>query len=130
MSYADIKALYVELDIKYLSNSAWLINKDLFSYLAGAADNNGNPIFMFNNTGTDTKSPAGYLLGRPCYVSYMPDDTPLAFGDFNNYKIIHKMPVIQRINEKFSKDGVIGFIMRGFVDAKLLLNDSVIALEV
>ena len=61
----------------------------------------------------------------------MPDiDTglkPIAFGDFSNYWIVERQnPTIKRLSEMFILKQHQGFIMREYLDAKLMDKDSVL----
>ena len=128
-TYNNIKAVFDNIDTDYLSNSVWLVNKDFFSDLAEAADNNGKPIIKLSDN-SDYDNIGGFILGRPCYITLMPEDMPIALGDFTNYNAVSKMPVIQRLNEKYANKGIIGYVMSNYIDGKLLIADSVVALEV
>ena len=124
VTYTDIKRLFDTLALEYASNGAWLINKALFTTLA--AD---DTIIELNDS-PEPGSPCGYILSRPCYISFMPEDYPIAIGDFSNYRVLQTIPIVQRLYEKYSNSGFAAFLMKGFIDGHLLKPDSVIALEV
>ncbi len=52
--------------------------------------------------------------------------TPIAFGDFKNYRIADRGGVVmQRLNELYAGTGHVGFRMRKRVDGKLLVAESI-----
>ena len=129
LTYTDVKALFDTLGIEYMANSAWLIAKETFSLLSETTTTGGNPVIQLNDS-QEPGAPGGYILSRPCYITAMPTDYPLAFGAFNNYKVLQTIPVVQRLHEKYANTGYTGFLMRGFIDGHLLKPESVIALSV
>jgi HK97 family phage major capsid protein len=126
ITYDDIKEVFSGLKESYFGNAVWLVNKNAFLALLELADENDNRILIPRSGGEDVD---GFLLGKPCYITMLPENKPVSFGDFSNYQVIEHLPIIQRLGEAYSEDGLIGFILKGFMDAKLLKDDAVITLE-
>ena len=52
--------------------------------------------------------------------------TPIAYGDFKNYRIADRGGVaMQRLNELYAGTGHVGFRMRKRTDGKLLVAESI-----
>ena len=131
-SLGDLYEMYNALELEYRNNASWILSKNMLNALIRETTALKDFVFILKEKIKDNRcgDPVGFMLGNPCYVSLLPDENPIAFGDFSYYKIIEQLPVIQRLSEKYSKDGIVGFIMRNFIDARLLKSDAVIALEV
>jgi HK97 family phage major capsid protein len=117
-----IKSLYKALSAKYLGNAAWLIRQNIFADLVGS--------LITQNDSNEPGAPDGWLMGKPCYVTLMTENNPVAFGDFSYYKVIEQLPVIQRLIENSAANGIIGFLLKSFMDARLLKPEAVIAMEI
>ena len=128
VSYADLEKLFLTLDAKYISRSAWLCNRDTFAAIAALADAHNNSI-LTTKTSIDDDAPDGYLLGRPVYFATLPPEKPVAFGEFSHYHIFEGPMFVERLNELYADRGIVGFKFSQLVDGKLLKADSVICLE-
>lgn len=123
----DLKKLFFSLDSKYRENAKWIINDKTALYLQSLKDSQGN--FLWNQYD-------GTFMGKEILTSnFMPDiETglkPIAFGDFSNYWIIERQnPTIKRLEEVFVLKQHQGFIMREYLDAKIMDKDSVLTLSI
>jgi HK97 family phage major capsid protein len=128
IDFNDLLNLFNTLNANFFNSANWLFNKETFAIITQLKDNSDKLVFKPYETKTPT-DPVGYLFSKACYVSLLPEENPIAFGDFSYYKVIEKLPVVQRLNELYAEKGIIGFIMRNFIDAKLLKSEAIIALE-
>ncbi|MFR6152796.1 MAG: phage major capsid protein [Peptoniphilus sp.] len=123
----DLKKLFFSLDNEYRENAKWIMNDKTALYLQSLKDIQGN--FLWNQYD-------GYFMGKEILISnFMPDidadKKPVAFGDFSNYWIIERQnPTIKRLEEVFVLKQHQGFIMREYLDAKLMDKDSVLTLAI
>ncbi|MDQ0508773.1 HK97 family phage major capsid protein [Peptoniphilus ivorii] len=122
-----MKKLFFSLDSDYRENAKWIMNDKTALYLQNLKDGQGN--FFWNQYD-------GTFMGKEILISnYMPDidagKKPVAFGDFSNYWIIERQnPTIKRLSEMFILKQHQGFIMREYLDAKLIDKDSVLTLAI
>lgn len=123
----DLKKLFFSLDSDYRENAKWIMNDKTALYLQSLKDSQGN--FLWNQYD-------GTFMGKEILISnFMPDidagKKPVAFGDFSNYWIIERQnPTIKRLEEVFVLKQHQGFIMREYLDAKLMDKDSVLTLSI
>ena len=127
IGYSDIQGLYSRLSMKYAHRAAWLVNNKTLSAIARLSDN-GCPLFQ-STVPKELGNAIGNVLGAPVYLADMPDSKPVAFGDFTQYVCLEGTPSIQRLDEPYSETGLIAFVYRQAIDAKLLRSDAVLALE-
>lgn len=115
------------LDSDYREDAKWLMNDKTALYLQALKDSQGN--YLWNQYD-------GTFMGKEILISnFMPDidlgRKPIAFGDFSNYWIIERQnPTIKRLAEVFTIKDHVGFIMREYLDAKLMDKNSVVTLEI
>lgn len=123
----DLKKLFFSLDSEYRENAKWIMNDKTALYLQSLKDSQGN--FLWNQYD-------GTFMGKEILISnFMPDidagKKPIAFGDFSNYWIIERQnPTIKRLSEMFTLKQHQGFIMREYLDAKLMDKNSVLTLSI
>ena len=123
----DLKKLFFSLDSDYRENAKWIMNDKTALYLQSLKDSQGN--FLWNQYD-------GTFMGKEILISnFMPDiDTglkPIVFGDFSSYWIVERQnPTIKRLSEMFILKQHQGFIMREYLDAKLMDKDSVLTLSI
>lgn len=123
----DLKKLCFSLDADYRENAKWLMNDKTVLYLQCLKDSQGN--FLWNQCDCT-------FIGKEVLISnFMPDidvgNKPVAFGDFSNYWIIvRQIPTIKRLAEVFVLKQHQGFIMREYLDAKVMDKDSVLTLSI
>lgn len=123
----DLKKLFFSLDSEYRKNAKWIMNDKTVLYLQSLKDSQGN--YLWNQYD-------GTFMGKEILISnFMPDiDTglkPIAFGDFSNYWIVERQnPTIKRLSEMFILKQHQGFIMREYLDAKLMDKDSFLTLSI
>lgn len=134
ISLDDIIDVYYSLNEQYKSRAVWLVAKGAVKYLRKLKDNNGNYVWQngISNAMPDT------LLGKPVYVIEELDnigsgDYALAFGDFSNgYIILDRANgmSIQRLNELYAEQGLVGFKVLYRVGGAPLRADAVVRLKV
>lgn len=123
----DLKQLFFSLDDSYRDNAKWLMNDKTAFYLQSLKDSQGS--YLWNQYD-------GTFMGKEVLISnFMPDidlgNKPVAFGDFSNYWIIERHnPTIKRLSEVLIIKQHKGFIVREYLDAKLMDKDSVVNLEI
>lgn len=123
----NLKKLFFSLDSEYRENAKWIMNDKTALYLQSLKDSQGN--FLWNQYD-------GTFMGKEILISnFMPDidagKKPVALGDFSNYWIIERQnPTIKRLEEVFVLKQHQGFIMREYLDAKLMDKDSVLTLSI
>lgn len=130
----DIIEVYYSLKEQYKSRAVWLVAKGAVKYLRKLKDNNGNYVWQngISNAMPDT------LLGKPVYVIEELDnigsgDYALAFGDFSNgYIILDRVNgmSIQRLNELYAEQGLVGFKVLYRVGGAPLRTDAVVRLKI
>ena len=123
--YGDIESLYKSLDEKLLPNASWLVNRETLALLSKLSDGSGSRCLIPDTTGET----AGYLFGKPTYVSFLPPEKPIAFGDFSQYVIVEKPATIRRLVQKYGDYGQVGFLFQERLDGRLFNPDAVLALE-
>ena len=122
-----MKKLFFSLDSEYRENAKWIMNDKTALYLQSLKDSQGS--FLWNQYD-------GTFMGKDILISnFMPDidagKKPIAFGDFSNYWIIERQnPTIKRLSEMFALKQHQGFIMREYLDAKLMDKNSVLTLSI
>ena len=128
ISYDDIITLYFELPEQYRSNAVWLVAKAAAKTLKKLKDNTGNYIWDRDIS----VSPSGTILGRPVYIVDEIDFAPagtrvVAFGDFKaGYIALDKpMITIQRLNELYATQGLVGFKVHYRVGGGVLDRNAV-----
>lgn len=123
----DLKKLFFSLDSEYRENAKWIMNDKTALYLQGLKDSQGS--FLWNQYD-------GTFMGKEILISnFMPDidagKKAIAFGDFSNYWIVERQnPTIKRLSEMFTLKQHHGFIMREYLDAKLMDKNSVLTLSI
>lgn len=123
----DLKRLFFCLDSEYRENAKWIMNDKTALYLQSLKDSQGS--FLWNQYD-------GTFMGKEILISnFMPDidagKKPIAFGDFSNYWIIERQnPTIKRLSEMFTLKQHQGFIIREYLDAKLMDKNSVLTLSI
>ena len=125
VAYEDIEAIFKTLKAEYLPNAAWLLNQDCFVNLAGMSKN-GIQLMTPNNIGDSD----GFMFGKPVFITALPAENPITFGDLSHYKILEREPVIDKLSEIYAQNGFIGFRLTKYMDAMLLHPDAIIALEI
>ena len=134
ISIDDVIDVYYSLKEQYRQRAVWIVAKAAVKYLRKLKDNTGNYIWQngIANAMPDT------LLGKPVYVVEELDnigsgDYALAFGDFaNGYLIVDRVNgmMLQRLNELYAEQGMVGFKVLYRVGGAALREDAVVRLKV
>lgn len=117
ITYDDVIRLFFSLDKEYRRNAVWIMNDETALKLRTLKDASGN--YLWNHADNT-------IMGKPVHISnYMPGEAagakPIAFGDFNYYWIIDRMPfTMRRLNELFIAKQQVGFLGYEYLDAKLI----------
>ena len=126
LSSQDFKALFDALPIELLNSSSWLLSREAFSSLLRMSDSEAGKIYSTDASGGSI----GQIFGRPAFITLLPPEKPVIFGDLSFYQIIDHGPgVLTRYDEISADHGMVSFRLMKRVDAKLLKNDAVKALE-
>ena len=132
ISMDDIKKLFFNVSSQYRTRASWLLSDNagyLLSVLKGA---DGQYLWQ-------PSLQAGVpdlLHGKPVFYSPgMPSgatgEIPIAFGDFSYYWIADRSGIfVQRLVEKYSEHGQVGFRAFRRVDGQLMLNAAVKGLKI
>jgi HK97 family phage major capsid protein len=124
---SDVLQFYKALSKEWRSQASWVIASDDFASLAASADTAGG--LVFPSLQFDPPS----LYGRPVLIS---GDMPapavsaisLAFGAWKSAYCIRRVDgvVLQRLDEKFSDSGQVGYKAFARVDGRPLLTAAAI----
>jgi len=102
--YADIAAVYGQLDPSYRPNATWMFSNSWFAKLLAVTDTLGRPLFIPNPNGDGLDR----ILGRPiCINQSFPtlavSQPAMLFGDFNKYilRVVGGF-TLQRLDERFA----------------------------
>jgi len=123
ITFDDVIKLYHSLDKRHRKNGAWLMNDDTATHLRLLKNNDGIHLWNENH---DT------ILGKPVEISeFMPEETPLAFGDLANYIAIQSQPFTMKVlAELYNDTNHLGYRAIEQIDGKLAKPDSVKKLEI
>ena len=127
----EIIDLYYSLKSPYRRNAVFLTNDDIVKQLRKLKDSNGQYIWQPSLTAGTPDT----LLNRPLYTS--PDmpaceagAKPVLFGDLSYYWIADRQGrSFKRLGELYAKTGQVGFRATQRVDGKLVLPESIKALQ-
>jgi len=130
LSEADVEDLYLSVKAKYRKNATWFISDAFFKKVFKMKNANGEPIWSRGMT----EDEPGRIYGRP----YEIDDSltgaagePLAFfGDMKYYQIGDRgQMMIQRLDERYADEGMVGFKVYKRTDGKLTIDETVAMLQ-
>jgi len=123
ITFDDVIKLYYSVDKKYRKSGVWLMNDDTATQLRLLKNNDGIHLWNENH---DT------ILGKPVEISeFMPEETPLAFGDLGNYIAIQNQPFTMKVlAELYTDTSHLGYRAIEQIDGKLAKADSVKKLEI
>lgn len=125
VSYSDVVTLYQKLTEETIAFSSWLTNRDTLPLLTEMVDAAGNKVLTPDLSGET----AGFILGLPVYVTFMPTDKPLAFGDFSKFVIMEQIASIKRLEERFKEFGIVGFTFFQRLSGRLVDTSAIAALS-
>lgn len=129
ITLADVEDIYLAVPSKARKQGAWIISDKFYKAIFRMKDSTGNYILREGANGLP-----GSIFGRP----YEVDDTmegntgePLAiFGNLKDYKIGDRGEMaIQRLNERYSEKGFVGFKVYKRTDGKLASTKNVAQLK-
>lgn len=119
----EISSIYYALSEAYRQRATWRFSSKTAKKLRAIENAKGDKIFK-------EEMKAGTLEGRPYVID---ENIPnmgsgnkfLVFGDFTFYHIADRGDMsIQRLDEKYADEGMVGFKVRVRVDAKRMLNEA------
>lgn len=123
LTFDDVIALYFSLKSEYRTKGSWIMNDEIAKTLYTLKDADGNYLWNHNSN---------TIMGRPVYITNaMPSiGKVIAFGDFNYYWVITRMPISARsIQELFIANQQIGYLAQEYLDGKLIRNDAIKVLQ-
>lgn len=121
----ELYNIFWDLKEEYRPNATWRMNDLTLKAIAALKDGQGNYIYP---TLRDGSQPS--LFGRPIVtdpnMSVMgTGNTFICIGDFSYYQIADRgVMSIQRLNELYAENGMVGYKVTARVDAKRLLNEA------
>ena len=120
--------LQYSLNKNYRNKAVWIMSDSAEEELRKIKYLNGRP--MWENTLTE--GTPDLLLGHKVYVTKaMPDDSPIAFGDFSYYWIGERgKRSFKRMGELYSEHGLVGYRFTHRVDGKLIIPEAVKTLKI
>ncbi|WP_419767248.1 phage major capsid protein [Arcobacter sp.] len=119
----EISSIFYALGEAYRQRATWRFNSKTLKKIRAIENGNGQKVFK-----DEIKN--GTLEGRPYIIDEnMPDMGAsakfLVFGDFTFYHIADRGDMsIQRLNEKYADQGMVGFKVRVRVDAKRMIDEA------
>ena len=126
--------LQLSVPQQYQKNAMWIMNKEVFTELRKAKDNNGNYYMAYGKGLT-----GGFdweFLGKPVYISEnMPSPTianniPVLYGDFSGMAMkISQDLEIQLMREKYMDKNAVGIIGWAECDSKVQNNQMIAGLK-
>ncbi len=132
VTFDDVMRLYYSLGAPYRKDAAFLCNEDLLLKLMMLKDGTGNYLWK---PSLEVGKP-DTLLGKPIITSaYMPEldagNKVLLYGNFDYYWVADRgKRTLRRLDELFSLNEMVGFLMTQRVDGKLILKDAMKVLKV
>jgi HK97 family phage major capsid protein len=131
ITFDDLINLVYSLKSPYRRNAVFLLNDASIGAIRKLKDSNGQYLWT---VGLQVGQP-DRLLGFPIYTSpYVPTPAAAAytaaFGDFKNFWIADRMGrTVQRLNELYAGNALIGFLAIERVDGKVVLNEGIKLLQ-
>ena len=130
ITYGDIIALQNSVKSAYAKNGSWVVSAGALTQIMLLADAAGHYIYSSPREGVPQQ-----ILGRPVYVSADMDAVttgklPVVFGDFHFYKVAQRKGLtVQRFNELYGENGIVGFRFVERIDGGLTLSEAVKSLK-
>lgn len=130
IAYADIVALRNSLKSGYANRGTWVVSPTALTQIMLLTDGSGHFIYTSPREGVPEA-----ILGRPVYVAADMDAVatgkkPVVFGDFHYYKVAQRKGLtIQRFNELYGENGIVGFRFVSRIDGGLALSEAVKSLK-
>ena len=129
ITLVDVEDVYLAVPSKARKQGSWIISDTFYKAIFRMKDSTGNYILREGSNGMP-----GTIFGRPFEI----DDTmeggtgePLAiFGNLKDYKIGDRGEMaIQRLNERYSEKGFVGFKVYKRTDGKLASTKNIAQLK-
>lgn len=121
----ELYNIFWDLKEEYRKNATWRMNDLTLKVISALKDGQGNYIYP---TLRDGSTPS--LFGRPIVtdpnMSVMgTGNTFICIGDFSYYQIADRgVMSVQRLNELYAENGMVGYKVTARVDAKRLLAEA------
>lgn len=121
----ELYKIFWDLKEEYRANSTWRMNDLTLKAISALKDGQGNYIFP---TLRDGSVPT--LFGRPIVTDpnmavMGAGNTFICVGDFSYYQVADRgVMSIQRLNELYAENGMVGYKVTARVDAKRLLDEA------
>lgn len=132
ITFDDMMDLYHSLRTPYRRNASWILNDSTVKAIRKLKDNNGNYIWQ-----------PSVQMGQPDRILSLPYRTSsfvpelaagnkvIALGDYSYYWIADRQGrKFKRLSELYAANGQIGFLASERVDGRLILPETVKALEI
>ena len=131
ITFDELITLVYKLKSPYRSKAVFLMNDATISMIRKLKDANSQYLWQ---VGLQVGQP-DRLLGYPIYTSpYVPTlgagAISVAFGDMSNYWVADRAGrTVQRLNELFAGNGLIGYLATQRVDGKVILSEGIQLLQ-
>lgn len=122
----EIIDIYYDLPAPYRKNATWRMTDKTEKVIRKLKDNNGNYLY---DPRLDSEGRAS-LLGKPIVIdNSLPElgtgNKFIVIGDFSYYQIADRGGMsIQRLNELYAGNGMVGFKVHKRVDAKVIIEEA------
>lgn len=130
ITYADIVALKNSVKSAYAGRGCWVVSAGALTQIMLLADAAGHYIYSSPREGVPQM-----IFGQPVYVSPDMDAVatgkkPVVYGDFHYYKVAQRKGLtVQRFNELYGENGIVGFRFVSRIDGGLALSEAVKSLK-
>jgi HK97 family phage major capsid protein len=131
ITFDDLINLVYSLRVPYRRNARFIMNDQTVGSVRKLKDSNGQFLWQPSlQIGEPDR-----LLGYPIYTSpYVPTVAAsalvAAFGDYSNYWVADRQGrSLQRLNELYSINGQVGFLITQRVDGKVILSEGIKLLQ-
>jgi HK97 family phage major capsid protein len=127
ITFDELIALVYKLKTPYRSKAVFLMNDSTISMIRKLKDANSQYLWQ---VGLQVGQP-DRLLGYPVYTSpYVPalgaGALTVAFGDLSNFWIADRAGrTVQRLNELYAQNGLVGYVASQRVDGKVILSEGI-----
>lgn len=123
----ELISLVYALKSPYRRNAKFLMNDATIAAIRKLKDGNGVYLWQPSLQAGEPDKLLGYDLYTSPYVPQAAADAyTVAFGDFKNYWIADRSGrTVQRLNELYSTNGQVGFVVTERVDGKVILPEGI-----
>lgn len=130
IAYDDIVALRNSVKSGYANRGSWVVSPAALTQIMLLKDTAGHFIYTSPREGVPEA-----IFNRPVYVAADMDDVktgkkPVVFGDFHYYKVAQRKGLtVQRFNELYGENGIVGFRFVSRIDGGLTLSEAIKSLK-